>query len=111
MAAQVDRREMGVRVVKYFLAITSAYDAVRARIDAEYHLPSAGTVSCLPESDRLPRDDAGRVAVGVYAWMPELPIVREALAGEIRSAAIVEISEEQYVAIARAFYDGPGVTT
>lgn len=104
MAPQVDRREMGVRVVKYFLAITSAYDALRARIDAAYHLPSAGTVSCLPESRTLPQDDQGRVAVCVYAWMPDLPAVWAALESEIRSARIVEISEEQCVAVARAFY-------
>lgn len=100
---------MGVRRVKYFRATQAAYEAARAAIDAACGFPSAGTESCLPPAEELPRDAGGRIVVVVYDWMPAVATARAAMRSAVASGDVVEITEAEYVAVSVQSSPGGGL--
>jgi hypothetical protein len=85
---------------RYFAADEQTYEQVRTTLDTAWGLPdSNGTTTCLrPAADNAPRDNAGRVVVGVLTswceWEPAATLLPQLLA----SGAVSEITAADYFA-------------
>ena len=98
---------MGDCPMRYFSANPAAYRSLSALLDAAYGAPRPGTDRVIPLPDMLPRSTNGDVAVSVPAVLCEIPGIRAVLAAALRSGAVAEITEAEYVAFARSWSPSP----
>jgi len=89
---------------RFFLADAVAYEAGRAAMDAAWSHPRAGTASCLPVADSLPRHTDGRVAVEVWDADMQMPPADQIVAGAIAGGTLRELSSAEYRAINLRWY-------
>ena len=89
---------------RYFAADEATYEMVRVALDAAWGLPdNKGTATCLrPAADNAPRDDSGRVVVGVLPEWCEWEPASSMLAQLVAAGAAEEIDDAAYNAAANA---------
>jgi hypothetical protein len=90
--------------MRYFLADEAAYEQARAMLNSVWGLPNPGTETALPAADTLLKVDGGRVYFSADVWMCNLAPAPDVIAAALADGSLVEISEQEGLAISSAAY-------
>lgn len=93
---------MGHRAVRYFRSTADVYEQIRATLDAAYGYPNEATKTetAIPPADTLPRDESGRVYLGISSEYCDYILPSQMLGEMLASGAVEEISPEVYATVA-----------
>lgn len=102
--------DAAVSDTRYFRSSAAVYEQIRAQLDSSYGYPSEATKTetSIPPADTLPKDEDGRVYLGVSRDYCDYILPSQMLEEMLASGAVEEVAEQHYNAVAMPPIDPAG---